>query len=143
VYDTYTPGVLVVDDDVEIRSVMWALLTDEGYHVRTAVNGRDALAILSSWCPDVILLDMMMPTMDGPTFLTIQQSNPKLRRIPVADRSRIFERFQRGRNVEGQVAGSGVGLAGVRLVIEQHGGSVGVESQEGVGSTFTVRLPLE
>ena len=76
-------GVLVVDDDVEIRSVMWALLTDEGYHVRTAVNGRDALAILSSWCPDVILLDMMMPTMDGPTFLTIQQSNPKLRRIPV------------------------------------------------------------
>jgi signal transduction histidine kinase len=62
--------------------------------------------------------------------------------IPVVDRSRIFERFHRGRNVGGQVAGSGVGLAGVRHVVEQHGGSVSVESQEGVGSTFTVRLPL-
>jgi signal transduction histidine kinase len=63
--------------------------------------------------------------------------------IPAADRSRIFERFHRGRNVAGHVAGSGVGLAGVRHVVEQHGGSVSVESQEGVGSTFTVRLPLK
>jgi signal transduction histidine kinase len=62
--------------------------------------------------------------------------------IPVSNRSRIFEPFQRGPNVEGQVGGSGVGLASVRLVVEQHGGSVSVESQEGVGSTFTVRLPL-
>jgi len=62
--------------------------------------------------------------------------------IPAEDRSRIFERFQRGRNVAGRVAGSGVGLAGVRHVVEQHGGSIAVESQEGVGSTFTVRLPL-
>ena len=62
--------------------------------------------------------------------------------IPAADRSRIFERFQRGRNVAGCVPGSGVGLAGVRHVVEQHGGSVAVESQEGVGSTFAVRLPL-
>jgi signal transduction histidine kinase len=63
--------------------------------------------------------------------------------IPTADRSRIFERFERGSNVTGQVAGSGVGLAGVKHVVEQHGGSVSVESEEGVGSTFTVRLPLE
>jgi signal transduction histidine kinase len=62
--------------------------------------------------------------------------------IPAEDRSRIFERFQRGGNVAGRVAGSGVGLAGVRQVVEQHGGSVCVESQENVGSTFTVRLPL-
>jgi signal transduction histidine kinase len=62
--------------------------------------------------------------------------------IAVADVARIFERFQRGRNVAGRVAGSGVGLAGVRHVVEQHGGTVSVESQEGVGSTFTVRLPL-
>jgi signal transduction histidine kinase len=62
--------------------------------------------------------------------------------IPAADRSRIFERFERGQNVAGRVAGSGVGLAGVSHVVEQHGGSVSVESQEGVGSTFIVRLPL-
>lgn len=62
--------------------------------------------------------------------------------IPEADRSLIFEQFHRGRNVTGQMAGTGVGLAFVRLVVEQHGGSIAVESQEGVGSTFTVRLPL-
>jgi signal transduction histidine kinase len=62
--------------------------------------------------------------------------------IPAADLPHIFERFQRGRNVAGRVAGSGVGLAGVRHVVEQHGGTVSVESREGGGSTFTVRLPL-
>jgi signal transduction histidine kinase len=62
--------------------------------------------------------------------------------IPEDDRRHIFERFHRGRNVAGSVAGSGVGLANVRQVVEQHGGTITVESQEGVGSTFTVRLPL-
>ena len=76
-------AVLVVDDDVDIRSVMCELLTDEGYQVKTAVNGREALAKLSSWRPDVILLDLMMPIMDGWTFLTTQQSSQQLRRIPV------------------------------------------------------------
>jgi CheY-like chemotaxis protein len=75
--------VLVVDDDVDIRSVVRELLTDEGYQVKTAVNGRDALATLASWRPDVILLDLMMPIMDGWTFLTNQQSSRQLRRIPV------------------------------------------------------------
>lgn len=76
-------GVLVVDDDADIRSVVSELLTDEGYQVKTAVNGREALATLASWRPDVILLDLMMPIMDGWTFLTSRQSNCTLRRIPV------------------------------------------------------------
>jgi CheY-like chemotaxis protein len=76
-------GVLVVDDDSDIRSVMSDLLIDEGYQVRTAVNGRDALATLSTWQPDVILLDLMMPIMDGWTFLANLQSDQQLRRIPV------------------------------------------------------------
>lgn len=76
-------GILVVDDDMDIRSVVSELLSDEGYQVRTAVNGRDALATLSSWQPDVILLDLMMPIMDGWTFLTTQQSNREIRCIPV------------------------------------------------------------
>ena len=62
--------------------------------------------------------------------------------IPTADLPRIFERFRRGSNVEGRIPGSGIGLAGVKQVVEQHGGSVSVQSQEGNGSTFTVRLPL-
>ena len=63
--------------------------------------------------------------------------------IPAADLPRIFERFHRGSNVAGQIAGAGIGLAGARQIVEQHGGAITVESREGAGSTFTVRLPLE
>jgi signal transduction histidine kinase len=61
--------------------------------------------------------------------------------IPPDDLDRIFERFQRGRNVGG-IRGNGIGLTGVRQIVLQHGGTIGVESQEGQGATFTVRLPL-
>jgi two-component system, OmpR family, sensor kinase len=62
--------------------------------------------------------------------------------IPPADVGRLFERYFRGSNVSG-IVGTGVGLNLVKMVIDLHGGSVTVESQEGKGSRFTVRLPLE
>ncbi|RKH07809.1 hybrid sensor histidine kinase/response regulator [Corallococcus sp. CA053C] len=61
--------------------------------------------------------------------------------IPAADLPFVFERFRRGRNVSQDVSGSGVGLASARRLVELHGGSLSVESEEGRGSTFTVRLP--
>jgi signal transduction histidine kinase len=63
--------------------------------------------------------------------------------IPAADLPRVFDRFYRGSNVQGRIEGTGIGLAGARQIVEQHGGEVLVESKELVGSTFTVRLPLE
>jgi len=62
--------------------------------------------------------------------------------IPAGDLARIFERFQRGANVADTIEGTGIGLAGARQIVEQHGGTITVESQEGVGSTFRVQLPL-
>ncbi|HEU5432311.1 MAG TPA: GAF domain-containing sensor histidine kinase, partial [Thermomicrobiales bacterium] len=62
--------------------------------------------------------------------------------IPAAERSRIFEPFQRGSNAASRFHGAGIGLAGVRQIVEQHGGVIDVESEEGVGSAFTVRLPV-
>lgn len=62
--------------------------------------------------------------------------------IPAADLPHIFERFRRGSNVRGRVAGTGLGLAGSRQIIEQHGGTIAVESEEGEGTTVTIRLPL-
>lgn len=62
--------------------------------------------------------------------------------IPAGDIPHIFDRFQRGSNVIGRIAGTGVGLASVRYIVEQHGGSISVVSQEAQGSTFVVRLPL-
>jgi signal transduction histidine kinase len=62
--------------------------------------------------------------------------------IPAADLPHIFEHFRRGRNVEGRISGTGIGLAGARQIVEQHGGSVAITSTEGAGTSVTVRLPL-
>jgi signal transduction histidine kinase len=62
--------------------------------------------------------------------------------IPAADLPHIFERFSRGGNVVSRVPGTGIGLAGVRQIVEQHGGTIQVRSQERMGSTFIVRLPI-
>lgn len=61
--------------------------------------------------------------------------------IPEADVPYIFDWFRRARNVTGRIRGTGIGLAVVRQVVEQHGGTIQVESKEEEGSTFTLRLP--
>lgn len=61
--------------------------------------------------------------------------------IPQADLARIFERFMRGSNVSGRVSGIGLGLSSAKRAVEAHGGTIDVESTEGEGTTFTIRLP--
>jgi signal transduction histidine kinase len=62
--------------------------------------------------------------------------------IPDADLPHVFERYWRGSNVTGRISGSGLGLSGARGIVEQHGGTISVQTAEGQGSTFTLRLPL-
>ena len=61
-------NVLIVDDQEAIRATLRTALDDEGFTVETAANGREALDILERWKPCVILLDLMMPVMDGWAF---------------------------------------------------------------------------
>jgi len=63
--------------------------------------------------------------------------------IPPEDLGRIFNPFQRGSNVQGRIAGTGIGLSSTRRIVEQHGGRLEVNSEPGRGSAFTVRLPLQ
>jgi CheY-like chemotaxis protein len=78
------PGrVLIVDDDDVIREALQTALEDAGLAVRTAEHGRAALETLDTWTPDLILLDLMMPVMDGWAFREAQQKTPAASRIPV------------------------------------------------------------
>jgi PAS domain S-box-containing protein len=62
--------------------------------------------------------------------------------VPAPDLPHIFGQYHRAGNVVRSVSGSGLGLASVQQIIRQHHGTIDVMSEEGVGSTFTVRLPL-
>ena len=63
--------ILVVDDEERIRALLQAYLTQEGFRVVVASNGLQALALVDQEHPDLILLDIMMPEMDGYEFLRI------------------------------------------------------------------------
>jgi DNA-binding response OmpR family regulator len=75
--------VLVVEDDVAIRDTLAEVLRQAGYAVATAENGRVALACLGAGAPDVILLDLVMPVMDGHAFRAQQLLDPDLAGIPI------------------------------------------------------------
>jgi CheY-like chemotaxis protein len=77
------PTVLVVDDEFGIVDVLETILTDEGYRVLTACNGKQGLVRLSAEKPDVILLDFMMPILGGAEMLRAMVAEPAYRRIPV------------------------------------------------------------
>jgi signal transduction histidine kinase len=64
--------------------------------------------------------------------------------IPREEQARIFERFYRVPSAQNQrISGAGLGLTLVEHIVKAHGGSIGVDSKPGAGSTFTIRLPLE
>ncbi len=74
---------MVVDDMESSRRVVAKLLSSEGHDAVCAKNGLDALAALQHVRPDVVLLDIMMPVMDGLTFLEIIRQNPQWHALPV------------------------------------------------------------
>ena len=83
--------VLVVDDEFGIAEVLNAILCDEGYRVATAINGRQGLARLAEVMPDIVLLDYMMPILDGAGMLKAMAAEPAYRGIPVIVMSALEE----------------------------------------------------
>jgi CheY-like chemotaxis protein len=77
--------ILIVDDDVGIRQLLTVFLTHKDYRSVAVANGAEALSYLQQpdQFPQLILLDLMMPVMDGAAFRQAQQQDPRLARIPV------------------------------------------------------------
>jgi len=75
--------VLIADDDASVRDTIRDRLQCHGWEITTAADGRQALAAASENRPDIVLLDISMPCMDGLTTLECLRRDPKLSNVPV------------------------------------------------------------
>ena len=75
--------ILIVDDERQNRDLLEIMLASEGYHVVAAASGEDALAVVARQPPELILVDVMMPRMDGYQFVAAIRADDATRRIPV------------------------------------------------------------
>ena len=82
-YDESMAKILIVDDNEDSCEPLAVLLRDSGHTVTCVPNGRDALTSVLSDMPDVILLDLLMPEMDGPSFLEVVRSYLRIQSLPV------------------------------------------------------------
>jgi CheY-like chemotaxis protein len=78
-----TKRILIVEDDAVVRHVLVDALNDAGFAVATAADGQDALDQIDQHPPDAILLDLVMPTMDGWSFLECCRGKAATAHIPV------------------------------------------------------------
>jgi len=77
------PRVLVVEDDASLRDTLRMVLEDEGFDVSTADNGRSALQCMRDSLPDIVLLDLTMPEMNGWQFRLEQRADARLADVPI------------------------------------------------------------
>lgn len=75
--------ILIVDDEFKACEKLATFLQSANHEVTCVPNGREALAYVLQHVPDVILLDLMMPEMDGPSFLEVVRSYLRLQSLPV------------------------------------------------------------
>jgi CheY-like chemotaxis protein len=86
------PDVLVIDDEANAREVLARVLSREGFRVRAAADGKAGLALAAAARPDVIVLDVSMPSMDGWAVLTALKADPRLADVPVVMHSMIDDK---------------------------------------------------
>jgi len=75
--------ILIVEDDAHLRALLGDVLTDEGYDIALAGDGREALDVLASSPCDLVLSDVMMPRLDGRALARAMQADAALRPIPL------------------------------------------------------------
>jgi len=94
--------ILAIDDENDVLLIIKTALASEGYDILTASNGFDGLALAEDQKPDIILLDLRMPEMDGMEVLEQLRENEKTQDIPViiltgiSDKNKIREALDKG-----------------------------------------------
>lgn len=92
-------SVLVVEDDTATRQLLATCLQLEGFCVATATNGAEGLEQMRHRLPCVILLDLMMPVMNGEQFRSAQLRDPELARVPVVCISAVYNAEERAKGL--------------------------------------------
>jgi signal transduction histidine kinase/GAF domain-containing protein len=124
--ETSTAELTVAGDADRLERVLLNLLSNA---VKYSPNGGD------------VVVTVEQESGDGESMALIAVRDHGLG-IPAADLPHIFERFYRGANVDGRIPGTGIGLAGAKQIVEEHGGTIAAESREDEGTTMTIRLPM-
>lgn len=100
--DRTRPRILIVEDNYDVRWLLRQMLLLDGWSVETAGNALEAIAVLEAGVPDIVLLDISMPEMDGLGFLNRRSMEPAWQRVPVlvmsGDHHRARDAFERGAN---------------------------------------------
>ena len=86
------PRILIVDDDANIRELLTQEFVDSGYEVRAAGNGREAVAMVRRERPDLVVLDVMMPEMNGFDVAAVLKNDPQTMDIPIVILSIVQDR---------------------------------------------------
>ena len=89
--------IVVVDDEFGLTDVLAATLSDVGFRMHTAANGVQGLELMSEHPPDLVILDFMMPLLDGPGVLGTMRADPRLASVPVIVISAVPESVVRAR----------------------------------------------
>jgi signal transduction histidine kinase len=139
--------ILVVEDEEAIRDLICFHLDLAGYAFETVADGKEALAIAARRAFDVVVLDILLPNLDGMTLcqasdsviLTVTNAGDGIApdQLPF-----IFDRFFKASSVKGVASrGSGLGLSIVKAIVTRHGGHVSATSTPNLGTTIRIELP--
>jgi CheY-like chemotaxis protein len=75
--------IVIIDDEFGLADVLDATLSDAGYRVYAAPNGQRGLEVMAEHPPDLLVLDYMMPLLDGPGVLRVMRADPRFASVPV------------------------------------------------------------
>ncbi len=94
--------ILIVDDDATMVNLLSTILEIDGFQAKSSLSGKEAFQVISRDLPDLVLLDIMMPEMDGFEVLARLRSDPVTKKLPIimltarTDDKDIFEGWKRG-----------------------------------------------